>query len=417
MYVVILQTSLLLSNTQIRDNINRLETKINEFQLSWPTETTLHNGRLYDFQRTPMDGIRALQACINHEKELYFIQKRDNIKWLVEQKQQTKDYNSTIGTSFWVNFYFHSKTNKIMGPRKQAIPLLTKFKDYLQWDMRNLVSGKNDCLVMEQMEPRRFQLARENCDEVHQVICTKQLNFRLSTNYEEQMKEAKNLAIFQMNQMKNKLTKTLKGLTDFWSVTADVKNIIVPQPSNDSQSLTADTYVHVKSNEALIVQRIGLTTNLLIEELKSEVKQSLFLARIAVIIQLLQQFTEYIDHLMSNLELLNPPDIEYTTFEVAKNNTNQDEMTYFLIYHNLTGSVINPDFWWRNLISDHEHDKISLPDFLIMVFFSPIMLIILLIALGSYCYKRTVKFTNARVGRIGLIRNLRDCSPNKLLAL
>ena len=120
---------------------------------------------------------------------------------------------------------------------------------------------------------------------------------------------------------------------------------------------------------------------------------------------------------MSSLELLNPPKVNYKNFEVAKNFTEREDMSFFLIYHNLTGSVINQDFWWRDLVSDHADDKISLPDIIIMIILSPLMLIILFVALGSYCYKKTVRYTTATVGRLGFIKNIRDSSPNKILAI
>ena len=119
MYVLILQTSLLLSNTRISRSLEKLENAISNFAITWPVHLTFHTGRLYDFNRLEMARIWALSACLNREHEMYFVQKRDDIDLIFETKENSEYFNSSYGTSF----YFLEKSRKVLGPRKQIIPV------------------------------------------------------------------------------------------------------------------------------------------------------------------------------------------------------------------------------------------------------------------------------------------------------
>ena len=125
MYIVILHTTLLVSNTKITESLTNLQDTIGEFELQWPSRLTFKNGIIYDLNRPEMEGIRAITSCLNKEKELFFIQKRDDIDWMIEKKQETPNYNESFGNTFWVNFFFSEKAKKVLGPRQQIIPRLT----------------------------------------------------------------------------------------------------------------------------------------------------------------------------------------------------------------------------------------------------------------------------------------------------
>ena len=146
MYILILHTTLLVSNTKITDSLVKLKNNISEFELTWPTTLTFHNGRIYDFNRVQMEGIRALAACLNREREMYFIQKRDDIRWMFQKKEESNYYNESYGNSFWVNFHFSEKSRKVLGPRRQIVPLMTDTEDRISWDRNSRIQTKNDCL-------------------------------------------------------------------------------------------------------------------------------------------------------------------------------------------------------------------------------------------------------------------------------
>ena len=202
MYIILLHTTLLTSNTIITESLVKLKEGVNDFQLRWPSKLTFHNGRLYDFTQEEFEGIRALTKCLNTKKELYFIQKRDDIDWIVQKKEEASNYNSSYGTSFWVNFHYSDKSKKVLGPRRQIIPKLTDAGDKIRLDGSSRIKTKNDCLLMEQQEPRSYTLKRENCDILHQVICTKKLDFWLPKDYAPQIEEEKPWLYFKLNNFK-----------------------------------------------------------------------------------------------------------------------------------------------------------------------------------------------------------------------
>ena len=143
--------------------------------------------------------------------------------------------------------------------------------------------------------------------------------------------------------------------------------------------------------------------------------QPLFLARIAVIHQLLGQYLDYIEHMMENLKSFKPSDTNYKYLEVAKNHTDQQDMSFYLIFHNVTGPLTEKQVWWRNLISRHKPDRIYIPDLLIMTSLSPFIFLTLVIALAACCYKKAHNCSTATVRRMGITKNTRDCSPNKVI--
>ena len=106
MYIILLHTTLLTSNTLITESLVKLKESVNDFQVSWPSSLTFHNGRLYDFTQDEFEGVRALTKCLNIKKELYFIQKRDDIDWMFQMKQNEELDPNSDANSFWVNFYY-----------------------------------------------------------------------------------------------------------------------------------------------------------------------------------------------------------------------------------------------------------------------------------------------------------------------
>ena len=416
MYIIILHTTLLVSNTKLSESLSNLLQTIEEYEIRWPSRLTFNNGRIYDLNRPEMDGIRAISHCLNKEKELFFIQQRDDLAWLMEKKQEISSYNESFGNELWVNFFFSEKTKKVLGPRKQKIPTLTDAGDRISLDNDNRIRSRDDCLLLEQKIGRNYILKKENCSISHQVICTKKLNVWLTKDYETQVEEAKALAIFQIEQFQTKINKTYYKIGNLWSKTQDILKLKLLKTANNSGSLPTPNGEET-SKEKILSDKIKSTIDILISELNSNMIHHLFLARIAVVNQLVSQFVDYIENMIENLETFQPSHKNYKFLEIAKNFTETEEMSFYLIFHNFTSPLTEKQFWWRHLISNSEHDKISLPDLIIMSLLSPIIFLTLIIALGAYCYKTSQKCTTATVRRITTTSHNRDCSPNKLIVM
>ena len=413
MYIILLHTTLLTSNTFITESLVKLKESVNDFQLRWPSSLTFHNGRLYDFTQEEFEGVRALTKCLNIKKELYFIQKRDDIDWMLLMKQKQELDPNSDENSFWVNFHYSEKSKKLLGPRKQIIPKLTNARDAIKVDLENRITSNDECLLIQQKQNRSYILKSENCSIPHQVICTKKLDHWLPKNYEQRIQEAKDLALYQINQVQIKINKTFDKMTQFWTKTPDILDIQVLKEANYSGKLPIPDKVE-ESQESSLAEKINFTIDRMILELSSEMLQYLFLARIAVVNQLLDQYLDYIQLMMKKL-ISKPYDSNYKYLQVAKEHKEQDKMSFYLIFHNVSGPLTEKQVWWRNLISRHKPDRISIPDLLIMTSLSPFIFLTLVIALAACCYKRAHNCSTAAIHRLGYRTNTRDSSPNKVI--
>ena len=414
MYIILLHTTLLTSNTLITESLVKLKDSVNDFQLSWPSSLTFHNGRLYDFTQDEFEGVRALTKCLNIKKELYFIQKRDDIDWMFQMKQNEELDPNSDANSFWVNFYYSEKSKKLLGPRKQIIPKLTNTWDAIKLDLENRITSNDECLLIQQKENRSYILKSENCSIPHQVICTKKLDYWLPKDYEQRIQEAKDLALYQINQVQTKINKTFDKMTQFWTKTPNILDIQVLREANYSDRLPIPDKEE-ESQESSLVEKIDFTINRMILELNANMLQYLFLARIAIVNQLLDQYLDYIHLMMKNLKSFNPSDSNYKYLQVAKQHKEQEKMSFYLIFHNVTGPLTEKQVWWRNLISSHKPDRISIPDLLIMTSLSPFIFLTMVIALAACCYKRAHNCSTAAIHRLGYRKDTRDCSPNKVI--
>ena len=413
MYIILLHATLLTSNTFITESLVKLKESVNNFHLRWPPSLTFHNGRLYDFTQDEFEGVRALTKCLNIKKELYFIQKRDDIDWMLLMKQKQELDPNSDENSFWVNFHYSEKSKKLLGPRKQIIPKLTNARDAIKVDLENRITSNDECLLIEQKQNRTYILKSENCSIPHQVICTKKLDYWLPKDYEQRIQEAKDLALYQINQVQIKINKTFDKMTQFWTKTPNILDIQVLKEANYSDKFPIPDKEE-ESQESSLVEKINFTINRMILELNSDMLQYLFLARIAVVNQLLDQYLDYIQLMMKKL-ISKPYDSNYKYLQVAKEHKEQDKMSFYLIFHNVTGPLTEKQVWWRNLISRHKPDRISIPDLLIMTSLSPFIFLTFVIALAACCYKRAHNCSTAAIHRLGYRTNTRDSSPNKVI--
>ena len=93
MYYIIYNTTFLSSLTMLMNMSSNLQTQMQDYNLTWPTDFQFQNGRLYHFKKSVSENYPAHTYCHDRMAQLWDMSTWDNLQWIFEQAIPTLENN------------------------------------------------------------------------------------------------------------------------------------------------------------------------------------------------------------------------------------------------------------------------------------------------------------------------------------
>ena len=312
-----------------------LQTQMQNYNLTWPTDFQFQNGRLYHFKKSVSENYPAHTYCHDRMAQLWDVSTWDNLQWIFEKAIPTLENN--LNGTIWIDHQLATLGGIQVILNPDRTPFVTENKHSQRIDTVGEHNLSN-CFSVKQESEVQYQYHSVNCNKELYVVCTRNPWKKYSKNYTigisltiERTIQTLSTYISRMENLEAEILK-FQAKLPFKSENTKIKDLESPRKIYNSR-------------EQQILTPFSRVINRLIIGLEDNIEESTINSLMSSYQQLWDDFEEYIrDKLQNpqNIHKISKDDL--AEFHKVYNNDSQAKELNLLV---LFGSKndLEPDFF------------------------------------------------------------------------